>query len=83
MKIPAAETALTRRSIVKGAGTLAIGVVAPSILHLGTAFAAFPDRPIKIVVANTPGGPSDIIARFMAAWMQEAKIGRASCRERV
>ena len=35
-------------------------------------FAAYPDRPIKIVVANTPGGPSDIIARIMAAAMQDA-----------
>jgi len=34
--------------------------------------AAYPERPIKIVVANTPGGPSDIIARIMAATMQEA-----------
>jgi len=37
--------------------------------------AAYPDRPIKIVVANTPGGPSDIIARIMAAAMQEAMGG--------
>jgi tripartite-type tricarboxylate transporter receptor subunit TctC len=54
---------------------LAIGVAAPSVPHLGTAFAAFPERAVKIVVANTPGGPSDIIARMMAAWMQEAMAG--------
>src|SRR5262249_19828893 len=45
---------------------------APAVLRIGAAFAAYPDRPIRIVVANTPGGPSDIMARFMAAAMQEA-----------
>src|SRR5260221_9082461 len=48
------------------------GPAAPAALRSGTAFAAYPDRPVRIVVANPPGGPSDIIARFMAAAMQEA-----------
>src|SRR5262249_36430865 len=47
------------------------GLAAPAVLRIGAAFAAYPDRPVKIVVANTPGGPSDIIARFMAAAMAE------------
>jgi tripartite-type tricarboxylate transporter receptor subunit TctC len=59
----------TRRYFLSGAAA----VVADSALgRARTAQAAYPDRPIKIVVANTPGGPSDIIARFMAAAMQEA-----------
>jgi tripartite-type tricarboxylate transporter receptor subunit TctC len=66
---------LSRRRIIKAAGALAAGVAAPSILRIGAAFAAYPDRPIKIVVANTPGGPSDIIARIMAAAMQETMGG--------
>ena len=66
------KTALTRRTIIKAAGMLAAGFAAPAILRIGPALAAYPDRPIKIVVANTPGGPSDIIARIMAAAMQEA-----------
>ncbi len=50
-------------------------IAAPAVLRIRAAFAAYPDRPIKIVVANTPGGPSDIIARIMAAAMQEAMGG--------
>jgi tripartite-type tricarboxylate transporter receptor subunit TctC len=67
-----AKTAPTRRHIIKAAGVLAGAVAAPVILRGRAAFAAYPERPIRIVVANTPGGPSDIIARIMAAAMQEA-----------
>ena len=59
----------SRRRLIKAA---LAGLAAPAVLRIGTAFAAYPDRPVRIVVANTPGGPSDIIARFMAAAMQEA-----------
>jgi tripartite-type tricarboxylate transporter receptor subunit TctC len=62
----------TRRRLIKAA---LAGMVAPALLRIGAAFAAYPDRPIRIVVANTPGGPSDIIARIMAAAMQEAMGG--------
>jgi tripartite-type tricarboxylate transporter receptor subunit TctC len=62
----------SRRRLIK---TALAGVLAPAVLRIGAAFAAYPDRPIRIVVANTPGGPSDIIARIMAAAMQEAMGG--------
>ena len=65
----------SRRRVIKAAGALAAGIAAPAILRIGSAFAAYPDRPVKIVVANTPGGPSDIIARIMAASMQEVMGG--------
>ncbi len=68
-KIRLPGTALSRRRVIKGAGALAAGIAAPGVLHIGAAWAAYPDRPIKIVVANTPGGPSDIIARMLAAEM--------------
>ena len=37
-----------------------------------SAYAAYPERPVKIVVANTPGGPSDIVGRIVAAALQES-----------
>src|SRR5499433_1391291 len=63
------EGSPSRRRLIKAA---LAGLAAPAVLRMGAAFAAYPDRPVRIVVANTPGGPSDIIARFMAAAMQEA-----------
>src|SRR5258708_21102424 len=64
--------ALSRRRVIKGAGALAISaILAPYVLRIGPALAAYPERTIKIVVANTPGGPSGIIGRIMAAALQE------------
>ena len=61
---------ITRRSVITALG------VAPALTLLPRpAFAAYPDRPVKIVVANTPGGPSYIIARIMAAAMQQTTGG--------
>ena len=68
-------TQVSRRRVIKGA--LASGIAAPFVLRISPAFAAWPDRPIKIVVANTPGGPSDIVARMLAAEMTPA-LGGAS-----
>src|SRR5215813_5997829 len=63
----------SRRSIIKGAGgALTAGVAAPLILGLRSAYAAYPDRPVKIVVANTPGGPSDIVGRITAGALQQS-----------
>jgi tripartite-type tricarboxylate transporter receptor subunit TctC len=59
----------SRRTFIKT--TLAAGVAAPALLRTRSALAAYPDRPVKIIVANTPGGPSDITARIVAAALQE------------
>ena len=67
----ARERTTTRRRFVAAAGLLGFG----ALVRTRAAQAAYPDRPVKIVVANTPGGPSDIIARIMAAAMQEAMGG--------
>ncbi|MGA7387807.1 MAG: tripartite tricarboxylate transporter substrate binding protein [Pseudolabrys sp.] len=66
------HSAPSRRSIIKGAGALAAGVAAPAFWRVRSAYAAYPDRPVKIIVANTPGGPSDIVGRITAAALQQS-----------
>ena len=60
----------SRRRFLKG--TLAAGVAAPAFLRVTSAYAAYPDRPVKVVVANTPGGPSDIVARITTAALEQS-----------
>ena len=62
----------SRRSVLKTAGALAAGAATPSILRIRSAYAAYPDRPVKFVVANTPGGPSDIVARIVTAALDQS-----------
>jgi tripartite-type tricarboxylate transporter receptor subunit TctC len=66
------HSALSRRSAIKGAAAVAAGAAAPAFLRIRSAYAAYPDRPVKIVVANTPGGPSDLVGRMVAAGLQQS-----------
>ena len=70
-KVDSARRWPSRRGVI--AGALAASI--PAIWTSRAARAAYPERPVRIVVANTPGGPSDIIARIMAAAMQEVMGG--------
>src|SRR3979490_1099102 len=63
---------LSRRRVIKATGALAAGLAAPNLLRIGAAVAAYPERVVKVVVANSPGGPSDISARFMTAALQDS-----------
>ncbi|MGB7036341.1 MAG: tripartite tricarboxylate transporter substrate binding protein [Xanthobacteraceae bacterium] len=62
----------SRRRIIKGAAALAAGIAAPALLRVRSAYADYPERPVKFVVANTPGGPSDIVARIVTAALQQS-----------
>src|SRR5882762_9458664 len=53
---------LTRRSALA-----LIGSLAPT-----AAFAAYPERPVKLVVALAPGGPADTAARIFAPHLSDA-----------
>ena len=68
----AGHQAPSRRGIIRGAGALMAGAAAPALLRIRPASAAYPDRPVKIVVANTPAGPSDIVGRIVAAALEQS-----------
>src|SRR5438034_6878011 len=56
------RTGPTRRSVLA-----LIGSLAPA-----AAFAAYPERPVKLVVALAPGGPADTAARIFAPHLSDA-----------
>ena len=72
MKKAQGNSTLSRRRVIKSAGVLAAGMIAPAFLRIRSAYAAYPERPVKIVVANTPGGPSDIVGRITAAALEQS-----------
>src|SRR5499427_1885135 len=67
-----AVTPRTRRRILAEAAALVAGAAAPALVGERPARAEYPDRPVKFVVANTPGGPSDIIARIVTAALDQS-----------
>jgi tripartite-type tricarboxylate transporter receptor subunit TctC len=58
---------ISRRSLIK-----AIGLTPAATLFPRSAFAAYPDRPIHLVVPFAPGGNADIVGRLVGQGMSEA-----------
>ena len=69
-KLDVLNTVLSRRRIMRAAAALAAG--SATFLHVRSALSAYPERPVKIVVPNSPGGPSDIVGRIIAAALQQS-----------
>src|SRR5438477_10276414 len=67
------STLPSRRQILKAA-SLAIGAAATSGIDRASA-AAYPDRPIKIIVPFAAAGPTDIMARILAQSLGSALGG--------
>jgi tripartite-type tricarboxylate transporter receptor subunit TctC len=63
---------VSRRRLIKAAGVVAAAAAAPTLLRVRSALAAYPERTVRIVVANTPGGPSDIVGRIVSAALQQS-----------
>ena len=56
---------IMRRTILAGLAALALGL--PSAGHAQT----YPTRPITLMVAFTPAGPSDVLARVLGRKLEE------------
>jgi tripartite-type tricarboxylate transporter receptor subunit TctC len=62
------STRITRRVIGKACQ---LGLVGSLSLFIGSAWAAYPDKSIKLVVGFPPGGPTDMSARIIAPKLSE------------
>ena len=66
MPAPALPHRRLRRLVLAGA----LACLPAGALHAQTAQPAWPQRPIKLIVAFAPGGPADIVARILAQSLQ-------------
>ena len=65
------ERAVLSRSVLKRLTIFLAGFVAALTFSLAARAAEYPNRPVTIVVAFTPGGPSDVLSRILGRRLQE------------
>ena len=58
---------ISRRTLIKAAGLAPAAVLLPR-----AAFAAYPERPVRLIVPFAPGGNADIVSRLVGERMGEA-----------
>ncbi len=66
MKTASTSSALTRRRFFQAS---AVGLAAPFVIR--SAYAAWPDRPVKLLVPFGAGGPVDVLARVLQPMLSE------------
>lgn len=62
---------MTTNSFTRRTAFAALGALAATIGIAGTAAAEYPERPISMIVAASPGGGTDIMARTMVPFMEK------------
>jgi tripartite-type tricarboxylate transporter receptor subunit TctC len=62
----------SRREILRAAGLMIAAAAASSLRPTRAEAASYPERPVKIIVSFAPGGPTDVMARILAAHLGDA-----------
>jgi len=50
---------------------LVAGIVALALSHLAIAAAAYPTKPVTLLIAFPPGGPSDVLSRVVGKKLEQ------------
>jgi tripartite-type tricarboxylate transporter receptor subunit TctC len=62
----------SRREVLRTAGLMMGAAAASSLGPTRARAAGYPERPVKIIVSFAPGGPTDTMARILAARLGDA-----------
>jgi tripartite-type tricarboxylate transporter receptor subunit TctC len=70
-----ARTGLARRQILRSGAALALAGIASPFIGRRAAWAAWPDRPVRLLVPFGAGGPVDVVARLLQPALAEELKG--------